>query len=227
MTGPEPRRAPLRVVLVDDSALFRRGVAALLERAGVDVVGELSSPEALMALVTSTRPDAVILDVRMPPTHTDEGVRVALQLHTAQPPVAALVLSTYVETRWARDLFSSGSHGLGYLLKDRVDDVGSLVEALRRIAAGGTVMDPEVVVHLMETGGQTSAVSRLTERERAVLKLMAEGRSNRGIGEALFLSPRTIETHIAAIFEKLPLDSDDKALNRRVLAVLTYLDDHP
>lgn len=223
-------KAPTRVALVDDSALFRTGVAQLLVLAGLQVVGQLPSAAAVPALVEDQHPDVVLLDVRLPPTHTDEGIRCALELRSAFPDTGVLVLSTYVEGSWARQLFAAGPSGLGYLLKDRVDDVTALVDAIERVRGGGTVVDPEVVARLVGPTGGRSALDQLSERELDVLRLMAEGRSNVGIGKALFLSPRTVEAHVASIFAKLPLDADDNTANRRVLAVLTFLqerDDAP
>jgi DNA-binding NarL/FixJ family response regulator len=213
----------VRVVLVDDSALFRRGLATLLSLAGLSVIGELPSAAALPALLDVQRPDVVLLDVRMPPTHTDEGIRTAIALRASYPEIGVLVLSTYAEGAWARQLFESGSGGLGYLLKDRVDDVATLVDAIERVRSGGAVVDPEVVSRLVSVTNCRSALDQLTDRERDVLTLMAEGRSNVGIGKALFLSSRTVESHIASVFVKLPLDHDDNTTNRRVLAVLTFL----
>ncbi|HET7474827.1 MAG TPA: response regulator transcription factor [Dermatophilaceae bacterium] len=213
----------MRVVLVDDSVLFRRGLAGLLTAAGLDVVADLADPAALDAVLATARPDLVILDIRMPPTHTDEGIRAALSVKQAFPGVGVLVLSTYAEGVWARRLFADGANGLGYLLKDRVDDVPALVDAMERIAGGGTAVDQEVVVRLLENTNRTSALAVLTEREHDVLALMAEGRSNIGIGKALHLSARTVESYIAAIFAKLPLQAEDNTQNRRVLSVLSYL----
>ena len=219
-----PVSAP-RVVLVEDSALFRQGVAALLTAAGLEVVAELPDARPLPAVIEHVHPDVVILDIRMPPTHTDEGIRAALEVRATHPEVAVLVLSTYVEGSWAQSLFRNGSQGLGYLLKDRVDDVTALVEAIRRIRAGEAVVDPEVISRLLRATDQRSALERLTEREREVLSLMAEGMSTSGIGSRLYLSARTVEAHIAAIFHKLPLDDVDNTQNRRVLAVLAFLRD--
>ena len=215
----------LRVVLVDDSTLFRQGLATLLQLAGVAVVGQLPSPAALPALLDAERPDVVILDVRMPPTHTDEGIRTAVAIRASHPQVGVLVLSTYAEGVWASRLFTAGAAGLGYLLKDRVNDVATLVDAIDRVHAGGTVVDPEVVSRLVAVTSRRTILDGLSQRERDVLTLMAEGRSNVGIGQALFLSPRTVEAHIASIFVKLPLEGADNTSNRRVLAVLTFLQD--
>ncbi len=224
MTGTRPTAA-LGVVLVDDSRLFREGLAGLLTAAGITVLAELGDPSALDAVVSQRHPDAVVMDVRMPPTHTDEGIVAALALRSSHPDVGVLVLSTYAEGPWAGDLFRHGATGMGYLLKDRVDDVETLVEAIRRVAGGGSVVDPEVISRLLAVTSRRSNLDPLSDREREVLSLMAEGMSNVGIGNRLFLSPRTVEAYIAAIFTKLPLDADDNALNRRVLAVLAFLQD--
>jgi DNA-binding NarL/FixJ family response regulator len=215
----------LSVALVDDSVLFRQGLAGLLSAAGLRVVAEVGDPDRLDEVVMEHRPNVVILDVRMPPTHTDEGIRLAAELRSRYPDLGILVLSTYTEGLWANQLFAAGSKGLGYLIKDRVDDVPALVDAIRRIASGGTVVDPEVVSRLLALTQRRSSLTDLTDREREVLALMAEGRSNVGIGKELFLSPRTVEAHIAAVFTKLPLATEDNTMNRRVLAVLAYLGD--
>lgn len=214
---------PLRVALVDDSALFRQGLAALLTAAGLRVVAELSDPRPLDAVIAAHDPHLVILDIRMPPTHTDEGITTALHVRRNHPGVGALVLSTYAEGTWARALLREGSAGLGYLLKDRVDNVAALVEAIRRVAGGGTAVDPELIGHLLQPAAPGSVLDGLSEREREVLSLMTQGLSNAGIAQTLFLSPRTVEAHIANIFGKLPLEDADNTMNRRVLAVLTFL----
>ena len=217
----------LQVILVDDSSLFRQGLAGLLTAAGIEVVGQLAGPEPLPALLRAARPDVVVLDVRMPPTHTDEGIVTAQAIRRDWPTVGVLVLSTYAEAEWARRLLQDGAAGLGYLLKDRVNDVTTLVEGIARVAEGGTAVDPDIVSQLI-TGshGPRSALSSLTDRELEVLGLMAEGMSNAGIGRQLHLSPRTVEAHVASVFGKLPLAGHDTTLNRRVLAVLTYLQAH-
>jgi DNA-binding NarL/FixJ family response regulator len=218
-------RAALRVVLVDDSSLFRHGLAALLIAGGIEVSAELSSVEAIPAVIGQFQPDVMILDVRMPPTHTDEGIEAAIAIREAWPTIGVLVLSTYAEGTWASKLFHAGTDGLGYLLKDRVDDVAALIDAIRRVASGGTALDPEVISRLLAVTRQQSALKELSDREREVLSLMAEGLSNVGIGKQLHVSPRTVEAYIAAIFIKLPLDAAANTLNRRVLAVLTYLNE--
>lgn len=217
------RREPLRVVLVDDSALFRQGVATLLQLSGVEVMAQLASASALFAVVEEHCPHVVITDVRMPPTHTSEGIEAALALRDRYPTVGVLVLSTYAEGQWAIRLFANGSAGLGYLLKDRVTDAATLVDAIARVRDGHSVVDPEVVARLLAVTNRRRVLSELSEREREVLTLMAEGLSNVGIGRRLFISSRTVETYIAAIFTKLPLADADNTSNRRVLSVLAFL----
>lgn len=212
----------MRVALCDDSALFRRGLALLLADAGVTVTAEASEATGLVRLLENDPPDVTVLDIRMPPTFTDEGLAAAAGLRAALPRMGILVLSTYAETAYAVRLLETAPHGVGYLLKDRVDDIGTLRDALDRIAAGGTVVDPGLVARLMRRHREQHALDRLTPREREVLSLMAEGRSNAAIGRQLYLGAKTVEGHIAAVMGKLglaPTSSD----NRRVLAVLTFL----
>jgi DNA-binding NarL/FixJ family response regulator len=212
----------VRVALADDSALFRRGLATLLAASGVEVTAQVPSGAELLVEVAADLPDAVVLDLRMPPSFTDEGLVVAEQLRARFPTLGILVLSTYAEVSYAARLLQSGTRHVGYLLKDRVEDSDALLDALRRIVAGESVVDPDIVSRLLGRSRSTSAVDQLTVREQDVLRAMAEGRSNAAIGKELFLSAKTVETHIAAVFTKLglPQSSDD---NRRVLAVLTYL----
>lgn len=212
----------MRVALVDDSTLFRRGVAMLLGTVGVDVVLQASSAEEALACLDAARPDVVILDIRLPPTFTDEGLVLAEQVRAAQPSIAVLVLSTYAVSSYAVRLLETGSSGIGYMLKDRVDDIGALHEALTRVAAGELVIDTEIVGRLLGQERRSTGLDLLSERERDVLALMAEGRSNVAIGQQLYLSPKTVESHVASVFLKLGLHPapDD---NRRVLAVLTWL----
>jgi len=212
----------LRVVLADDSALFRDGLAALLTAAGVEVVAAAGDVPGARAAAAEHRPDVVVLDVRMPPTHTDEGIRAAVELHEEFPALGVLVLSTYAESEWVSRLLAGGADRLGYLMKDRVDDVRALVEALRRVAGGGTAVDPELVSKLVRARVRGGALDRLTAREREVLALMAEGMSNAGIGRRLFLAPKTVEAHVARIFLALDLEADSDG-NRRVRAVITFL----
>ncbi len=213
----------LRLVLADDSLLLREGLARLLVEAGFTVVGQASTAEELLALVRAHRPDVAIVDIRMPPTHTDEGLRAAEAIRTeCGTAVGILVLSQYVETTFAFRLVAEGSGGVGYLLKDRVDDLDEFVDAIRRVARGGSVMDPEVVAQLVRRRRARVPLDDLTEREREVLALIAEGRSNQAISDRLFLAPKTVEAHIASIYSKLELlpAADD---HRRVLAVLAHL----
>jgi len=210
-----------RVVIAEDSVLLLAGLTKLLESAGFEVAATAADAAGLLAAVEREQPDVVIADVRMPPTHTDEGIRAALVIRSEWPDVAVLVLSQYVEERYAADLLSANTHGVGYLLKDRVADVAEFLDALRRVAAGGTALDPEVVAQLLVRRGG-DPLDNLTERERGVLALMAEGRSNGGICERLSLSAKTVEAHVKHIFAKLGLaESPDD--HRRVLAVVAHL----
>ena len=214
---------PLRIVLADDSVLLREGVARLLSEAGFEVVGQAGRADELVRLVDELQPDVAITDIRMPPTHTDEGLRAAEAIQAEHDSkVGVLVLSQYVETTFALQLVTEGRGGVGYLLKDRVADVEDFADAVRRVARGGSVIDPEVVAQLVGKRRAKGPIDDLTEREREVLALMAEGRSNQAICDRLFVTPKTVEAHIANIFSKLELlpAPDD---HRRVLAVLTYL----
>jgi len=212
----------LRVVIAEDAALFREGLARLIESRGHQVACSVSDGAALVAAVARDQPDVVVADVRMPPTHTDEGLRAALELRRAHPRLGVLVLSQYIETRYAARLLEDNAAGIGYLLKDRVADVADFAEALERVAAGGTALDPEVVSQLVRSSQQTEGLAGLTPRERDVLALMAEGRSNAGIAAALVVTASVVEKHVASIFAKLRLPPSE-ADNRRVLAVLRYL----
>jgi DNA-binding NarL/FixJ family response regulator len=212
----------MRVILADDSTLFRSGLAELLTAVDVQVVAEATEASELLHLVDIDPPDVVIIDIRMPPTHTDEGLVAAERIRRAHPGVGVLVLSTYAETRLAVRLLAHGSRGVGYLLKDRVTTVSALRDALLRISAGESMIDAEIVDRLLRLGRRDDVVDRLTERERDVLRAMAEGRSNAGIATALVLSERTVENYAARIFTKLGLSNEADA-NRRVLAVLTWL----
>ena len=213
--------ARVRVVLADDSVLFREGLARLLADRGFVVTAQAGDADELHAAVHRKAPDVVVTDIRMPPTNTNEGLLAAQRIRAEHPSVGVLVLSHYVETRQAIKLLQDAPQRVGYLLKDRVSDIGEFTDAIRRIARGGSVIDPEVVAHLLRrrAGG---ALAGLTSREHDILTLMAQGRSNRAICDRLFLSPKTVETHIGAIFAKLGLlpAADD---HRRVLAVITYL----
>lgn len=214
----------MRVVVADDSVLLREGLVRLLIEAGFEVIGQAGNAHELVALVEAQRPDVAIVDIRMPPTHTDEGLRAARDLRVRYPTMGVLVLSQYVRPSYAVELLQDGAERVGYLLKDRVSDIGQLTESLRRVAEGGSVLDPSVVAQLVgrPRRGQ-DPLAELTDREREVLALMAEGRSNRAIAERLFITEHTVEKHVQNIFSKLeiPATTDD---HRRVLAVLTFLD---
>ena len=213
----------LRLVLADDSMLLREGIARLLTESGFEIVGQAGGADELVAAVRKHRPDVAIIDIRMPPDHTDEGLRAAEAIRAEHgTEVGILVLSQYVETSFALRLVADGAGGVGYLLKDRVDDLDDFADAIRRIARGGSVIDPEVVARLVGSRRTRVPLDDLTVRERDVLALIAEGRSNQAIGDRLFLAPKTIEAYIASIFSKLGLlpAPDD---HRRVLAVLAHL----
>ena len=212
----------MRVVVAEDSTLFREGLVRVLAEAEVEVVAQARNAHELRTFVERERPDVAIIDVRMPPTQTDEGTRTAKELKAALPELGVLILSQVVETKHALDLFSEWPEGFGYLLKDRVLAIDDFLDAVRRVAAGGTAIDPEVVGQLMGRRRERDPLEELSAREREVLALMAEGLSNRGICDRLFLSPKTVETHINSIFTKLRLSPapDD---HRRVLAVLAFL----
>jgi DNA-binding NarL/FixJ family response regulator len=212
----------VRVVIADDVMLVRSGVARLLADAGVDVVGEASDADGLLALVARQRPDVAIVDIRMPPTHTDEGLVAARRIRDEHPSTAVVLLSQYVEPRYAQRLLADQPAGLGYLLKERVSNVAVLVDALQRVADGECVIDPTIVAQLMRGRRQDSPLERLTPREREILALMAEGRSNAGIARELGISERTVEAASAVVFGKLDLEPSPD-VNRRVLAVLAVL----
>jgi DNA-binding NarL/FixJ family response regulator len=212
----------LRVVIAEDAAVFREGLVRLLQDRGHQVCAAVADGDALLAAATRHRPDVAVVDVRMPPTHTDEGLRAALELRRRQPETGVLVFSQYIETRYAARLLQGNASGVGYLLKDRVADVAEFADALTRVATGGTALDPEVVSQLIGAGRHAHGMAALTPREREVLSLMAEGRSNAGIAATLVISAGVVEKHVASIFGKLglpPAEGD----NRRVLAVLRFL----
>jgi DNA-binding NarL/FixJ family response regulator len=213
----------VRVVIADDSVLLREGVSRLLAEAGFEVVGQAGDAEELLREVEDKAPDVAIVDIRMPPTHTDEGLQAARELRSRHPELGVLVLSQYVRPSYAFELLADDARGVGYLLKDRVSDLHELSDAVRRVGEGGSVLDPSVVSQLVGRHRQGhDALEELSDREREVLGLMAEGRSNRAIAERLFITERTVEKHVKGIFTKLriPARADD---HRRVLAVLAYL----
>jgi DNA-binding NarL/FixJ family response regulator len=214
--------AGMRVVIAEDAAVLREGLAELLASRGFEVVAAVADAEALRAAVAAGPPDVAVVDIRMPPTHTDEGLRAAIDLRRQFPDLGVLVFSQYIETRYAAELLADRSDGVGYLLKDRVAHVGEFVAAVERVAAGGTALDPEVVTQLMAASRRTDRLDTLTPREREVLGLMAEGRSNSAIAEALVVTPRAVEKHVGNIFAKLDLPESGSD-HRRVLAVLRYL----
>jgi len=213
----------MRIVIAEDSVLLRAGIIRLLTDAGEEVVAAVGDGDALVEAVARHQPDIVIADVRMPPTHTDEGIRAAVAIRRDHPSIAVLVLSQYVEERYAIDLLAGDTSGVGYLLKDRVADVADFLEAVRRVGRGGTALDPEVVGQLLARSRQKDPLDRLTGREREVLGLMAEGRSNGAIAADLVVSDGAVEKHVRNIFTKLDL-LQDASDHRRVLAVLRYLE---
>ena len=215
----------LRVVIAEDAAVIRAGLAEVLSDRGHEVVAAVGDAEALKAAVAENKPDDANIDVRMPPDHTAEGLRAAIAIRREHPAIGILVFSQYVETRYAADLLRMrrGSGGVGYLLKDRVANVGEFTDAIARVAAGGTALDPEVVSGMLNAARHASTLAALTARERDVLALMAEGRSNTAIAERLVVSDRAVEKHISNIFSKLGLQPSDSD-HRRVLAVLAYLE---
>jgi DNA-binding NarL/FixJ family response regulator len=213
-----------RVVLADDSLLLREGTARLLEEAGLQVVGQAGDADDLLLKVRSYSPDVAIVDIRMPPTHTDEGLRAAKEIREHYPEVGVLVLSQYVETEYAMELIADNAEGVGYLLKDRVANVGEFTEAVRRVADGGSALDPAIVSRLVGRSRRENPIDTLTAREREVLGLMAEGLSNGAIAARLVVTERAVEKHVTSIFAKLRLPADADA-HRRVLAVLAFLRD--
>jgi DNA-binding NarL/FixJ family response regulator len=214
----------VRVALADDNLLLREGIARLLSEAGFTVAAQCGTATELMRAVDDKPPDVAVVDIRMPPTHTDEGLRAAREIRARHPGVGVLVLSQYVELGLAMQLLSESVEGVGYLLKDRVGDLDEFAAAVRRVAEGGSAVDPEIVCQLLRRRGP-DRLAALTEREREVLELMAEGRSNQGIAERLGVSERAVQKHITSIFAKLDLGTSDDD-HRRVLAVLAYLRPH-
>jgi DNA-binding NarL/FixJ family response regulator len=212
----------LRVVVADDAVLLREGVARILEEAGFEVVAQAGDGEDLLRKVRAHKPDVAVVDVRMPPTHTDEGLRAAREIRAELPQVGVLVLSQYVEEAYAVELLSESAEGLGYLLKDRVSDIEGFADAVRRVAGGGSALDPEVVSQLVGRRRRDDPLGELSDREREVLSLMAEGRSNASIAERLVVTERAVEKHVTSIFSKLDLTATPET-HRRVLAVLAFL----
>jgi len=212
----------MRVVIADDAMLIREGTARLLEEAGVQVIGKAGDAQQLLRIVATEHPDVAIVDIKMPPTFTDEGLAAAEQIRTAHPGVGVLVLSQYLESRYATRLLKHHPEALGYLLKERVSDIGALKDAIQRITEGECVLDPTIVARLLNRPRRPGPLDDLTGREREVLALIAEGRSNHGIAQTLVLSPKTVEAHVGRILAKLGLD-DTPDYHRRVLAVLAFL----
>ena len=214
---------PLRIVIAEDAAIMRHGLTQTLTRRGLDVVAAVGDAAALLDAVASHEPDVAVIDVRMPPTHTDEGLRAARSIRAEHPAVGVLVFSQYIEARSAAELIAGAPAGVGYLLKDRVADVSEFIEAIRRVAHGGTVLDPEVISQMLGASRRADSLAALTPREREVLGLIAEGRSNTAIAEALVITGGVVEKHIASIFAKLGLAPSDTD-NRRVIAAIKYLE---
>ena len=213
----------MRIVIAEDAAVLRELLAQMLTERGNEVCAAVADADALRSAVAEHRPDVTVVDIRMPPTHSDEGLRAAIDIRREHPGTGVLLFSQYIETRFATRLLAAGSAGVGYLLKDRVANTTEFTEALARVAAGGTALDAEVVTQLARGGRRTAEMESLTAREREVLALMAEGRSNAAIAQTLVVSAGTVEKHVAAVFGKLGLPSSEDA-NRRVLAVLRYLE---
>lgn len=213
----------MRIVIAEDSVLLRAGLTRLLADAGLEVVATVDDADDLVEVVERLRPDMAVVDVRMPPTHTDDGLRAALRIRDRWPKVGILVLSQYVEERYASELLASDTSGLGYLLKDRIADVSDFLEAVRRVGDGGTALDPEVVAQLLARSRRRDPLDRLSRREREVLALMAEGRSNGAIARELVVSDGAVEKHVSNIFTKLDLPPTEHG-HRRVLAVLRFLE---
>jgi DNA-binding NarL/FixJ family response regulator len=213
----------MRAVIAEDSVLLREGIARLLSDGGIEVVGQSGDGEDLLRKVRAHKPDIAIVDIRMPPTNTDEGLVAAKVIRAEHPQVSVLVLSQYIEEAYALDLLADNAEGVGYLLKDRVSDLDNFLDAVRRVAGGGSALDPEVVSHMLGRRRADDPLDALSERERSVLALMAEGRSNKAIAEELVVTGSTVEKHVTNIFDKLDLDATPVD-HRRVLAVLKYLE---
>ena len=212
----------MRIVIGEDQALLREGIARLLEEAGFDVVGQAGDAVDLRRKVGAHKPDVAVVDIQMPPTRTDDGLRAAIEIRSQHPRTRVLVLSQYVEERYAVDLIGECAEGVGYLLKDRVGDLDEFADAVRRVGEGGSVLDPEVVTRMLARPRHQNPLDELSPRERDVLELMAQGRSNQGIAEKLWITESAVEKHVTAIFEKLGLERDFED-HRRVLAVLAFL----
>jgi DNA-binding NarL/FixJ family response regulator len=212
----------MTVVIGEDQLLFRKGLSRLLEEAGFDVVGQAGDAVDLRRKVAAHRPDVAVVDIQMPPTNTDDGLRAAMAIRAEQPQTKVLVLSQYIEERYAVDLIGECAEGVGYLLKDRVGDLDAFADAVRRVGEGGSVLDPEVVGQMLGRRRRVDPLDELSPREREVIELMAEGRSNSGIAEALVITESAVEKHVTSIFDTLGIERDGDA-HRRILAVLTYL----
>jgi DNA-binding NarL/FixJ family response regulator len=214
---------PIRVAIAEDSVLVREGLVRLLAEAGFEVTAAAADPQGLLRAIDADRPDVIVLDIRLPPTHTDEGLRLAGAVRGRDGPrIGVLLLSQYVEAAYAYQLIESEAAGVGYLLKDRLSDIGELADAIRRVARGGSAIDPSLVAQLLRRRRERNPLDELTDREREVLGLMAEGRTNLAIADRLVITLKTVETHVASIFSKLGLEPEPDD-HRRVLAVLTYL----
>jgi len=219
---PEEVDDRMRVVIGEDQLLFRKGLGRLLEEAGFDVVGQAGDAVDLRRKVAAHRPDVAVVDIQMPPTNTDDGLRAAMAIRAEQPQTKVLVLSQYIEERYAVDLIGECAEGVGYLLKDRVGDLDAFADAVRRVGEGGSVLDPEVVGQMLGRRRRVDPLDELSPREREVMELMAEGRSNSGIAEALVITESAVEKHVTSIFDTLGIERDGDA-HRRILAVLTFL----
>lgn len=213
----------IRVIVGEDQAFVREGIVHVLQQGGFDVVGTTADARDLVQMASAYRPDVVVADIQMPPDHTDDGLRAALAIRAARPGIGVLVLSQFLEDSYAFDLVADGAQGVGYLLKEKVGDLGMFTQAVRRVAGGGSVLDPDVVARLVGRKRQANPLDRLTPRERQVLRLIAEGRSNAGIAQELVVTVAAVERHVTSIFDKLGLHQSPEA-HRRVLAVLRYLE---